>query len=136
MRTRRAAAAACALLGLSLLAACGEDESAEPDADGTQTPSVSPSASDSSPSETPTSSPGMTPPSDGPTKLTTRGLPEGSAPAIAYVAADDPADPSGSWSMTRPDGSSQAVRVPGIHSFVSNGDGAVVLDGDGEDNAA
>lgn len=121
MRTRRAAAAACASLGLAVLAACGEDDGADPDADGTQTTSVSPS---------------MTPPSDGPTKLTMRGLPAGSAPAIAYVAADDPADPSGPWSMTRPDGSSQAVPVTGVHSFVTNGNGAVVLVGDGDDTAA
>ena len=139
MRTRRTAVAASALLlSLAVHTACGDDDGAGPEAEGTPSPSATQSASPSEPATpSPTeTSPTETAPGDGTTKLTSRGLPQGSAPALAYVAADDAGDPAGSWSMVRPDGTSVALPLTGIHSMATLGDGAVVLVDDGEETAA
>jgi hypothetical protein len=138
MRTRRTAAAACSLLALSLLGACGEDDSSGPDADGSPsaTTSESPSGSPSeSASEVPSASPSEGPPPEGTTKLTIRGLSVGAWPAIAYAAADDPADPAGDWALVQAGGATR-LPVTGIQSLATSGDGAVLLVNDGDDDTA
>ena len=135
MRTRRTAATACSLLALSLLGACGDDGS-EPDADGSPTASTTPGESPSeSTSQAPSASPSEAPAAEDGTKLTIRGLSVGAWPTIAYAAADDPADPSGSWALVQ-SGGATALPVTGIQSLVTVGTGAVVLVNDGDETAA
>lgn len=133
MRTRRTAVAACFLLVVSLLGACGGDEASEPDA---STPSATSSLSASaSSSGTASPSPTAAPPGDDATKLTIRGLSVGGWPTIAYAAADDPADPSGAWALIQSGGATR-LPVTGIHSVATIGNGAVVLADDGDGTAA
>lgn len=135
MRTRRpvALAATCFLLVVSLLGACADQEPDAPDSDGTQSasPSPSPSASPSdsaSPSgedETPSAT----------TALTTRGMAQGPPPAVAYLAADDPAAAAGTWSLVRPGGQRLRLPEPGPRTFALMGNGVVLLGGDGDGSA-
>ena len=56
----------------------------------------------------------------------------GAWPAIAYAAADDPADPSGTWALVQSGGATR-LPVTGIQGLATSGDGAVVLVNDGDD---
>ena len=137
MRTQRLAAlAAVSLLAMCLLAACGEKEGADPDADGTPTATSSPSGSDSASPSDP-ASPSETPPAGDTTKLTTRGLAQGQAPRIPYLAADDPADALGPWSLVRADGAELSLPETGPRSFALMGNGLVLIgpDSDGSDGS-
>ena len=124
MRTRLGTALA-AVLALSLLGACGEEDGSEPDADGSPTASAQTS-------ESPSASPSEAPQAEDGTKLTIRGLSAGAWPAIAYAAADDPADPSGPWALVQSGGATR-LPVTGIQSLATSGNGAVVLVNDGDD---
>jgi hypothetical protein len=137
MSTRRPAALATAsVLVLSLLAGCGDKED-DPDADASETPSASGTPSEPpSPSDAPTPTPsGSTPPVGDTTKLTIRGLGQGSTPAVDLLAAADPADPPGTWSLVRPSGASLELSVAQPLGFATMGNGLVLLDGDADDAA-
>ena len=56
----------------------------------------------------------------------------GAWPAIAYAAADDPADPSGTWALVQSGGATR-LPVTGIQGLATAVHGAVVLVNDGDD---
>jgi hypothetical protein len=134
MRTRRTAAAVCSLLVLSLLAGCGEDESPDPETDRTSTssPSDAPSPSEE-PSATAGPEPTQAPPAQV-TTLTTKGLAQGPPPAVDHLAAADPADPPGTWSLVRPSGERLGLDVARPFGFAVMGNGLVLVE-DGGDGA-
>lgn len=127
---RKLIALASVLSAALLAAGCADDS--DPEADPSATPSATsePSAPSESPSPSETTS---EPPATGAgTKLTTSGLAEGAPPAIAYLVADDPADPADHWHLVRADGSELALPGHGgVFTFAPMGQGIVTVDDDG-----
>src|SRR5687767_8558548 len=122
MRTRRAAVAACALLSLSMLAACGEEEAPDPDSVGS--PSSSPGdATSPTPEVTPSAEPSPTDATADRSVLTTKGLGQGPPPAVDLLAAADPAQPAGTWSLVRPSGEELGLDVSSPLGFATMGNG-------------
>jgi hypothetical protein len=134
MRTRRTSAALCSLLVLCLVSACGEEEDPGADEAPTSSPSASsPSASSPSASSTGSASPSEEPSAPaGETALTTKGLGQGSPPAVAFLAAADPAQPPGTWSLVRPSGEQLRLDVASPFDFATMGNGLVLLAADGD----
>ena len=138
MRTRPALAAA-AVSALIVLGGCGDPEPS-PDADESPSASSTPSPTESqSPSETTSATPEpepSEPPAGDTTSLSTKGLGQGPPPGIAVLAAADPADPPGTWSLVRSSGESVELDVERPFSFVPMGNGLVLMEDDGDGGAA
>jgi hypothetical protein len=119
----------CSLFLLSLAAGCGEDPGPDSDADADLTPTSSASSTDAaSPSEEPSAPPVEV------TTLTTKGLGQGPPPSVDILAAADPAEPAGTWSLVRPSGEQTPLDIDRPFGFASTGNGLVVLE-DGGDGA-
>jgi hypothetical protein len=134
MRTRLAVAVA----SLLLVAACGDTDPADPEADASDVPSGSATPGPSGePSETPSETPSEEPsvPVTG-TPLTTKGLDQGPPPSIDLLTANDPARPAAGWSLARPGGGSVALDVTSPVGFVPTGNGLVVIEDDGAGGTA
>jgi hypothetical protein len=118
----------CSSLILPLAAGCGADEGPGGDADPGATPTPSTSGTvGADPSDEPSAAPA------GATALTTKGLSQGPPPSVDVLAAADPAEPTGSWSLVRPSGETTTLGVDRPFGFASTGNGLVVLeDGGGE----
>ncbi len=68
--------------------------------------------------------------------LSTQDLDQGPPPSVPYLAATDPAQPPGTWSLVRPSGETVRLTVDRPFGFASLGDDLVVLVEDGERTAA
>ena len=138
MRTRPGHAVAVSLVVLALLAGCGDPEPDGTDADASESPSASGDPSGSSePTPTPTEVPTEPEvPPDASTTLSTKDLGQGPPPAIDLLAAADPADPAGTWSLVRASGESVELSVDQPFGFVPMGNGLVALVADGDGAAA
>lgn len=135
MRTRLGSTVAASAVVLTLLAGCGDPEPDETDTDASESPSASTKPTEPpepTPSEEPTES--EAPPAAS-TTLSTKGLGQGAPPAIDVLAAADPADPSGTWSLVRTSGDSVELSVDQPFGFVPMGNGLVVLVADGDSAA-
>jgi hypothetical protein len=137
MRTRLSSLLVASAVLLLALAGCGDPAADEPE-DATETPSASGTPADpASPSEDPTPSPPESEPADDlTTTFTTRDLGQGPPPAIDVLAAADPADPPGTWSLVRPSGEGVELAVDRPFGFAAMGNGLVVLEDEGDGRAA
>lgn len=122
MRTRLPAVVAAAAATLVLLAACGEPATDDPTDDRTGDPTGDPSGE-------PTGDPSA---SAGATLLSTKRLAQGPPPAVAFLAAADPADPADTWMLVRPGVEPLELDVERPFGFATMGDGLVVLTDDGD----